>query len=451
VKILFATMPVDGHFAPLTGIAAHLRSQGHDVRWYAGPSYEERLTRAGIPAFLFQRASEVNGENIHALYPERAGLKGPKLISFDGERIFAANVANHYQDILEIHAGFAFEAFFCDSAFFASKLVAEKLGVPVYGVGVSPLLASSRDVPPPFFGLKPSRNPFRRLVHAGVRVMLHSGLRQGVRTYNRALVGEGLQPIAVRDWFDVPHRCARRFFQVGTPSLDYPRSDLPDNIVYVGELRPNAGALPAARPLEESPADRPPTIVVSQGTVDNDDPEKLLVPALEALKDGPYRVVATTGGRHTDALRRRFPAANVVIEDFVDFAQVFQSTAVLVCNGGYGSVMAALARGVPVVSAGVREGKNDINARLDYLGQGVDLRTEQPAAAAIARAVSRILDDERVATKVAEARIELGAFDSFEIIDRCLREDGVHREPRDTRAATASARNVEEQSRVEPL
>jgi UDP:flavonoid glycosyltransferase YjiC (YdhE family) len=113
--------------------------------------------------------------------------------------------------------------------------------------------------------------------------------------------------------------------------------------------------------------------------------------------------------------------------------------------------MAALARGVPVVSAGVREGKNDINARLDYLGQGVDLRTEQPAATAIARAVSRILDDERVATKVAEARIELCAFDSFEIIDRCLREDGIHREPRDTRAATASARNVEEQSRVEPL
>ena len=42
-RILFATMPFDGHFSPLTGIAAHLKDQGHDVRWYAGPSYAQKL------------------------------------------------------------------------------------------------------------------------------------------------------------------------------------------------------------------------------------------------------------------------------------------------------------------------------------------------------------------------------------------------------------------------
>ena len=39
MRILFASMPADGHFNPLTGIAAHLSTRGHDVRWYAGPEY----------------------------------------------------------------------------------------------------------------------------------------------------------------------------------------------------------------------------------------------------------------------------------------------------------------------------------------------------------------------------------------------------------------------------
>jgi UDP:flavonoid glycosyltransferase YjiC (YdhE family) len=32
-KILFANIPADGHFNPLTGIAMELKNQGHDVRW----------------------------------------------------------------------------------------------------------------------------------------------------------------------------------------------------------------------------------------------------------------------------------------------------------------------------------------------------------------------------------------------------------------------------------
>ena len=32
MKILFATVPADGHFNPLTGITMHLKATGHEVR-----------------------------------------------------------------------------------------------------------------------------------------------------------------------------------------------------------------------------------------------------------------------------------------------------------------------------------------------------------------------------------------------------------------------------------
>ena len=85
MKILFATMPFDGHFNPLTSVAMHLKGAGHDVRWYAGPSYAAKLARLGIPHFPFQRATEINQQNIGELFPERARLRGPALIRFESQ------------------------------------------------------------------------------------------------------------------------------------------------------------------------------------------------------------------------------------------------------------------------------------------------------------------------------------------------------------------------------
>ncbi|MGH2369989.1 MAG: glycosyltransferase, partial [Chloroflexota bacterium] len=70
MKVLFATVPADGHFNPLTAVALDLQQNGHDVRWYAGPLYQSKLGTLGIPSVPYDRATEITGENIHDLYPE---------------------------------------------------------------------------------------------------------------------------------------------------------------------------------------------------------------------------------------------------------------------------------------------------------------------------------------------------------------------------------------------
>ncbi len=345
MKILFATMPFDGHFNPATAVAVHLRERGHDVRWYAGPSYQRKLAGLGIPSFPFQRAQEVNGENVAERYPERARLKGPKLIAFDGEMIFAVPADGHYRDVVDIHTEFGFEAIFCDPAFYAAKPLGETLSVPVYALGIWPMMARSRDVPPPFFGLRPARTPVGRLAHRAVRALLHGTMKPGMRRYNALLEFVGSEPIWVGQWLDLVERCARTCFQSGTPGLDYPRSDLPSNVEYVGPLFPHRRALGAPYAHEYRLRRHPSkVVVVSQGNVDNVDPDKLIVPALEALKGTPYLVVVTTGGRHTAELRARYPGQNVLIEEFVDFNVLFAHADAFVSNGGSGSVLLAAAR-----------------------------------------------------------------------------------------------------------
>ena len=422
-KFLFATMPFDGHFNPLTSIAVRLKAQGHDVRWYAGPSYAGKLADLDIPHFPFKRAREVSGENIAELFPERARLKGPKLLSFDLEQVFVANVEHHYHDILEARETFPFDALVCDPGFYAANLISAKLNPRVYTVGVGPLVGLSGE-PPPFFGLKPARTIVDKLVHRVARALLNSTMRQGVKTYNRVLAMEGLPPVAVLDFFELTRRCATYYFQSGVPGFEYPRRSLPANVRFVGPLLPYKAAM-RQLPLElEQKLQRyRSVIVVSQGTVDNTDAEKLFVPALEALKGGSHLVVATTGGKNTAELRRRYPEDNVVVEDFVDFGLLFGQTDLFICNGGYGSILLALSNGVPVLSAGVREGKNDINARVDYFGFGIDLKTERPTPAKIAKGVTRVLADKRFSQNVARVRAEFETYRPLDLIDGFISAD----------------------------
>ena len=169
-------------------------------------------------------------------------------------------------------------------------------------------------------------------------------------------------------------------------------------------------------------------IAVSQGTVDNTDPDKLIVPTIEAFKDSEYVVVATTAGARTEALRTRFSQPNVVIADFIDYDDLFPHVDVFVTSGGFGSNLAAFLHGVPVVGAGNREGKNDINARVGHNGLGIDLRSERPKPAAIRKAVHRLVQDPAYVATVAALRAELEAYDPTAIIENALTTRG-HDQP----------------------
>ena len=135
----------------------HLRNRGHEVRWYTGQSLSAKVARLGIPFHPFRRAIEITGENIPELFPERAKLRGPALIRFDGEKIFLANAVGYLRDITEIDDEFDFDVLFCDAAFYGARPVKERLGKRVLTLGPGwESIADDPLVPPPFLGLKPA-------------------------------------------------------------------------------------------------------------------------------------------------------------------------------------------------------------------------------------------------------------------------------------------------------
>ena len=417
MKILFATMPFDGHFNPLTGVAMHLQAAGHDIRWYAGPGYAAKLVKLGIHHYPFQRATEINQDNISELFPERTRLRGPALIRFEARHIFVDNTENFFEDVREINASFPFDALFCDSAFYAMKLIKEKLSKQVCAFEVGPSLETAKDVPPNFVGLKPAKTALGRLVHQGIRAMMERMVMDESKgLYNGMLAAHGLAPID-GSLFDVSYRSPDVVFLSGVPGFAYPRHVPNPKVKFVGPLLPYKSVTASTFSQTEKLGKYKQVILISQGTVDNKDPGKLIVPALEALKDTDALLVVATGYSKTEELRKSYPQDNIIIEDFIDFEFILEHTDLFICNGGYGSVLLSLSKGVPLLTAGTREGKNDVNAHVDYFGVGIDLRTESPGAATIRQASERILNEPRWKEKVAQLCAEIDHYHPNELIE----------------------------------
>ena len=163
-KILFASAPFDGHFSPLTGLAVHLKNEGHDVRWYAQDYYADKLKKLHIPHYPFVLAQQINQVDLEVIFPERKKISNViKKVNFDIQNVFVKQGPLYYQDISEIDNEFDFDLLIADTAFAGVPYVKELMAKPVFSVGVLPLTESSRDLAPGGLGLTPSTTFFGRL------------------------------------------------------------------------------------------------------------------------------------------------------------------------------------------------------------------------------------------------------------------------------------------------
>lgn len=418
MKILFASQAVDGHFNPMTGVAMRLQERGHDVRWYTGQVFAGKLQRLGIEHFPFRRAIEHRADNLNELYPERAKLKGPLAIGFDGEKIFASNISNFFEDIRDLNTDFPFDVAVVDSTMFIQRLLSHLLGKPLVTFVVVPNMESDPMVPPLFFGFNPPRNAAEKLVQASAGLLSDKVIfRPANQSYRRQHGTYGQVVPSHGRLTDEPYRCSDAVIQTGPESLDFPRQHINSKVHYVGALLPYRAADQSAAGTgvdDELPRNYPATFVVTQGTVDNADHNKLIIPALEALKDMDALVIVATGGRGTEALQARYKQANVVVRDYVDFATVFDFTDVFITNGGFGGVQLSLSKGVPLVVSGINEGKSDVNARVEYAGVGINLRSDAPRPADIAGAVEKVLADPGWKERARKMREQLDSADPAE-------------------------------------
>lgn len=422
-KILFANIPADGHFSPLTSLAIHLKNAGHDVRWYTGKSYASKIEKLGIPIYLFNQAQEITVHNIDKVFPERKKINNHvQKIIFDICTYFIDRATEFYEDIREINKGFDFDVLVCDSAFTGMAFVREKLRKHTVSVGILPLCESSKQLPPPIMGLTPATTFTGKVVHAFLRYLTdrvlfkkpHALIRRQFEKQGMSTNGKNL--------FDVQIDKSTLFLQSGTPGFEYPRDKMSRQIHFIGPLLPHPQEQYYQLPFEDKIHRYEKVLLVTQGTFEGD-VNKLIIPAIEAFKNTSNLLIVTTAGWHTDMLKQRYKAFdNVVIEDYIPFSEIMPHTDVFISNGGFGGVMQSICNKVPMVVAGIHEGKNEICARVGYFKLGINLRTEKPSSKKIKQAVAAVLKGKEYHKSVERLANEFSKYNPLSLSEAFISE-----------------------------
>jgi MGT family glycosyltransferase len=415
-KILFANFPGDGHFNPLTGLAMHLKSIGCDIRWYTSKKYETKIARLGIPFYGLKKALDfASNPDIDAVFPERKRYKSQiAKLKYDMVNVFIVRSPEYYADIKDIYKEFPFELMVADITFGGIPFVKEKMNIPVIGVDIIPLPETSKDLPPAGLGMTPSYSFFGKIKQNILRFVADNILfAQPTRVMSQILAQYGIET-GGSNIFDILIKKSTLVVQSGTPGFEYNRSDISSHIHFVGPLLPYSPKKESTRWFHEKLRQYGKVVLVTQGTVETDT-EKLLVPTLEAYKNSDTLVIVTTGGSKTQELRNKYPQHNIIIEDFIPFDDVMPYADVYVTNGGYGGVLLSIQHQLPMVVAGVHEGKNEINARVGYFKLGVNLKTEKPTALQLRKAVDEVLGNPEYARNVKELSEEFKEYHPAEL------------------------------------
>jgi MGT family glycosyltransferase len=390
LSLLICSTPVHGHVTPLLAVTKHLVASGHRVRFLTGARYRVAVEEVGAEWLPLPVDADYDDRDMDAAFPGRVGLSGPAGIRYDLREIFLRPGPSQLAAVDAAIATERPDAVLVESMFMGALLLLcrPEDRPPVVNLGIVPLGLASRDTAPFGLGIQPKAGAAGRLRNAMLGIVAEKVVFGALQRYARKLVRQAGGEL--RTSFMGSPVLADAIVQFTVPSFEYPRSDLPGHVHFVG---PVSRTTPSTTEPPEWWRDLDgtrPVVHVTQGTVANTDWSELIDPAIEGLAAEDVLVVVSTGGRPVPP--RDLPA-NVRIAPYLPYDRLLPLTDVFVTNGGYGGVHYAMEHGVPLVTAGLTEDKIEVTARVAWAGVGVDLHTDRPRPEHVRAAVGRVLDD----------------------------------------------------------
>ncbi len=417
-RILFATMPITGHVNPGLPIARKLVSRGHHVSWYTGSKFKSSIESTGSSFIAAGGRLDFDDSKIDEFFPKRKELKGLDQLKYDLKRIFTEHIPESVREIQALLKEFPADAIVVDTAFGTGPLLAHLGGPPCIAYGITAFPLASDEVAPFGLGLLPDSSPLgkvrnRMLKQLADKVLFKDVIdcRNQVRAQFNLAPDEG-------GLFDSVVLGSKLYLQGTVKELEYPRSNMPDHVHFIGPLLPDMSRH-ATTPdwWDEMVNSEIPVVHVSQGTIATDVGD-LITPTIYALADMNVLVIVSSRCI-PPSLMDELPS-NVRTAEFLPYDQLMKHVDVFVTNGGYGGVHFALSEGVPLVVAGATEDKPEVANRIEWSGAGINLRTNKPNLHQIRRAVKRSIRQPIFRQKAQAIKEQIEKLDAAEEAARLI-------------------------------
>ncbi|MFD9301969.1 glycosyltransferase [Streptomyces sp. NPDC060048] len=360
MKVLFTVPPLAGHVNPTVAVGSELAARGHEVAWTGPPG---ALTRLLPDHARILPAGEEAGGGYAMLHARWRDLRGVGALRFLWEEALVPLATAMVPGVTRAVRAFEPDVLVADQQALAGPVVARQLGVPwVTSASTSAELT----------------RPFADFPKVGEWVAAQIG---------------GLLAQCGADWDTAgpggdPRFSDRLVLVFSSRELVGGGEDFPPHYAFVG---PAFGARPPAPgfPWERlDPARR--RVLVSLGTLNQEAGGRFYAAVLEAaerLGEDVQLVLAAPS-----SLVGPVPG-NVLLRESVPQLELLPHLDAVVCHGGHNTVCEALAHGLPLVVAPIRDDQPIVARQVVEAGAGVRVRFGRTRAEELRDALTAVLDE----------------------------------------------------------
>ena len=382
---LFVTFEGGGNLPPVLGVARRLAARGHDVRVLTEPCLRQAVEQAGARFIPFTRHF-TREYRTHDLIGDSGARTPMGALRSTFERLVFGPAPIVAEETRRAMDGERPDVLVADVLMPGALIAAEAAGIPRVVLFHMPEYLPGPGRPAAGPGFLP-RTDFIGRVRDGLLTRLFYGqLKPFLAPFNDARRALGLPPVASPGELVDQYHAADLRLMMTSRAFDFPITPAPANVRYVGPVLDDPDWTGEWRnPWPEGG----PLVVASLSSTFQDQRGVLqrIITALGAL---PVRGLVTLGPAMAG---ERFEVpANVAAVASAPHAQVFPHAAAIVTHAGHGTVMRALASGVPLLCLPMGRDQDDNAARVVARGAGLRLR---PSASPerIAAALRRLLDE----------------------------------------------------------
>jgi UDP:flavonoid glycosyltransferase YjiC (YdhE family) len=425
MKILLASTPFTGHFHPILVAARILKEAGHETAIYTSVIFREKVEKAGVRFFPLPEEADQGVLDFAASFFEKHKVTpGLEDVAKAFIGVFINPMVPQFRGLQAILREFPAEAVIYETCFagmFPMLLDPRSERPAGICLGITALPLDRADGAQWGPGLLPTEDPEKRKEYAEIARNLNEKKELPIRRVaDKFLADIGLPPFP-DSFVKTGAILADLILQPCTPSFEFPLREPQEKLHFIGALLPS-GAGDVPEQIKEAKKAGRKIILVSQGTVANNDLGKLLAPTILGLGDREdMLILVTTGGKPIENIPCRL-APNTIASQYLNFGEILPDVDVLVAFGSYGTVTQTLSFGVPMVVAGMGEDKPEVAARVTSTGTGISLATDTPTPERVRDAVNQILAKPEYRACAQKLAQEFATYDSAKRLPELVEE-----------------------------
>jgi UDP:flavonoid glycosyltransferase YjiC (YdhE family) len=266
-----------------------------------------------VPRWLPTKHALYIDEEHMSAWPDRP-KGGIAQVRYDVKNIFIEFIRGALRDLESELRRDPADVVVADNTSAVVEALHHKLRVRWALYGITVLGMESADTAPFGLALPPSSTAAGRLRNKTLYWFVNNVVFREASRYNAKLRRELKLPPLEGGLFNFAKR-ADLYLQGSVPSFEYPRTDMPQNVHFIGAPMP---PMPAnwTPPSWWSQLQHRRVILVTQGTINNDF-DQLIRPAIRALADENALIVVTTGSRNPEDVAIDPLPENVRVERFI--------------------------------------------------------------------------------------------------------------------------------------